>query len=149
LPLSFVAVTVTADPVLNTNPEGAFRMIVPVALMSPVAPSSSTGPVNPVYVPPAVSAEMLALASVLTAAVAKADPAVAITNASIAQDQMSTFFWRRGFMWKVAIVHGVLHVHLSIRVCVPYHLRNAQLHAVRRTKIDTELRPSADSLRDD
>ncbi|HEX7408306.1 MAG TPA: hypothetical protein VF515_11740 [Candidatus Binatia bacterium] len=92
LPLNFVIVTVTADPVLNTNPEGAFRMIVPLALMSPVAPSSSTGPVNPVYVPPAVAAEMLALASVLTVAVAKADPAVARRKPSINQNQMSTFF---------------------------------------------------------
>jgi len=69
-------VTVTVEDESNSNPLGALKTIVPVPI-SRLAPSSSTGPVSVVYapVPPealVVSAEMLALAKVLTDAVANA-----------------------------------------------------------------------------
>ena len=54
-PAIFVMVAVTVAPVLNTNPDGAVMMMVPV-LMSPFAPSVMVGPVRVVYVLPVVSA---------------------------------------------------------------------------------------------
>jgi hypothetical protein len=65
-------VTVTAEVVSKTNPDGAFKVIVPVVAISLLAPSSMTGPVNVVYAPPAVSAEMEAEASVVTVPAANA-----------------------------------------------------------------------------
>lgn len=57
-PPSQVISTVGAiPPVSKINPDGAFNIMVPVPI-SAVTPSEITGPVNEVYVPPVVSAEI-------------------------------------------------------------------------------------------
>lgn len=65
-----VAVTLFAA-VLNTNPDGALKIIVPKPI-SAVTPSVSTGPVREVNVPPVVSAEI-------------ADPPVAVVIVTAAK----------------------------------------------------------------
>ena len=75
-PAILVTVAVTVEAVSNTNPEGAFKMIVPVPISLPVL-SSSTGPVNVVQVAPVLSAEMAlppVAAVMLTAACARSAP---------------------------------------------------------------------------
>src|SRR5690348_1791068 len=58
-PASLVTVAVTVLAVLNTNPEGAFRILVPGVLTSRFAPSINTGPLKGVQdVLPVVSAEI-------------------------------------------------------------------------------------------
>jgi hypothetical protein len=61
-PLRYATAAVTMAAGLNSNPEGAFKMIVPV-LISLFAPSLIAGPVKEVYAPvpptPAVSTEIL------------------------------------------------------------------------------------------
>jgi hypothetical protein len=58
-PPSDATVAVTVAALLNTNPEGALKTMVPTLLMSPLLASLQTGPVKVVQLPPAVSAEML------------------------------------------------------------------------------------------
>jgi len=71
LPAILVIVAVTLEPVLKAKPEGAFKVKVLLKGKSRFAPSCITGPVSAVYDPPAVSAEILALAMVVTLALAK------------------------------------------------------------------------------
>jgi len=73
LPAILVIVAVTLEPVLKAKPEGAVKINVPLEGKSRFAPSCITGPVSAVYDPPVVSAEMLALANVVTLALAKTD----------------------------------------------------------------------------
>lgn len=58
VPAVLVIVAVTAAAVLNANPDGAFKMNVPLAGKSRYAPSRIEGPVSVVYPSPAVSADI-------------------------------------------------------------------------------------------
>ena len=74
VPLPAIRVTNTVGavpPVSKINPEGTFKIIVPVPI-SAVAPSEITEPVKEVYDPPAVSADI-------------AEPPVAAVTAAVAE----------------------------------------------------------------
>jgi len=88
--------TVTEPAVVsNSNPAGAVRIMVP-ALISLFAPSSSTGPVKAIQVPPVVSAEMLEPpVAVVTVAVACAFDEIPMNRpAANASDRTQRAFCR-------------------------------------------------------
>jgi hypothetical protein len=106
-----VTVTVTEFAVVsNCQPEGAFKIMLPRGIPASFD-SVSLGPVNVVKAPDpptlAVSAEMLALASIELVAVAKTDLAPTRDSPVISRNAMNDFFmvclW---FACSVDVRHG-------------------------------------------